>query len=287
LLIVPALAVACDTILSGVSVACVRFSPDGTRIAYTAGGHLYMLDDPQTPLIEADWVSWSPDGERLVVERGGDLWFYEIGSGALQQLTDTPAVQENDPDWSSDGDKIAYGLNTPWPGKLMVYSISAGQHVEVFENVELTGEVRRPHWSPDGSRVLADLEGLVSSAVARVQGPIATIIEYPSGSPSPIPGSVGQWPHHARWHPSGLWLMLATISQGQFYSILGVRVTDGETVELRYNGNFGIATLDWAPSGSQWIFSSGGGGGYLELCDSPPVAIEPTTWGAIKASFNQ
>jgi Tol biopolymer transport system component len=276
----------CNTVLSGVRVDCARYSPDGARIAYSAGGQLYLLDTPGAPLVDADWCSWSPDGTRLVIERTSDLWIYDLGSGGLVQLTATAAAEE-DPDWSADGDKIAYCLNDPWPGRLMVYSFSTGEHVEIFRNTQYGAEVSAPAWSPDGTRIVLDLDGLLAARAQANPDPIATIIDYPGGTSSTVPCYGCPWPYGARWHPGGEWLLL-TSRYLRDYTIYAVHVASGQTVEVRYNGDARTTTLDWHPGGYEWLLAySVGGVGYFQICPPPAVPVANATWGSMKARFHR
>jgi len=274
----------CNTVLSGVRVACARYSPDEARIAYVAGGQLYLLDAPQTPLLDADWCSWSPDGTRLVLERGGDLWIYELGSGGLVQLTATAAAEE-DPDWSRDGDKIAYCVNDVWPGRLMVYSFSTGEHVEICSS-PYGATVQAPAWSPDGTRIVIDADGLLGAGPpATNPDPIATIVDYPGGTSSPVPCYGCVWPYGARWHPGGEWLLL-TGHHIRDYAVYAVNVASGQTTEVRYNGDSGTTALDWHPHGSEWLFAYlTSGVGVFQICPSPAVPVANATWGGAKARF--
>jgi Tol biopolymer transport system component len=277
----------CVTVLSGVRVDCARYSPAGAGIAYIAGGQLYLLEAPSAPRTNADWCSFSPDGTRLVLERQRDLWIYEIASGGLTQLTATTAGEEN-PDWSRDGDRIAYCVNDVWPGQLMVYSFSTGEHVEIFRNNVYGATVHAPAWSPDGTRIVLDLAGLVAAGTQEqvtIPDPTAWIVDYPAGTSTPVRCYGCGWEHGARWHPGGEWLLL-TGHYLSFYTIYAVNVASGQTTEVRYNGGFGTTTLDWHPRALEWAFAYyAPGGGYLQLCPSPAVPVADATWGSAKARF--
>jgi Tol biopolymer transport system component len=273
-----------------VRVTCARYSPDGERIAYVVDGQLYMLDAPGAPLLAADWCSWSPDGTKLVLERGGDLWTYDVASGGLVQLTSTP-VPENDPDWSPDGDKIAYCLNDAPPGKLMVYSFSSGEHMEIYRG-QFGPEVRAPDWNPGGTRIVLDLAGFVGPGRGTKdwgvenQHRYAVIVDYPGGSSSPVP-CYCSGAYSGRWHSGGEWLLVAA-EYNNDYAVYAVHVPSGGTVEVRYNGNFAIPTVDWRPSGAEWLLSSVPSvGGYLEICPAPAVSVTSATWGSVKALFRR
>src|SRR5262244_318850 len=107
------------------SVFGAAWSPDGQQIAFisdiagrfnlwkvnASGGwpiQLTQSDDRQYN------AAWSPDGKWIVYQQdhaGDELWdLYAVPSdgGEVINLTNTPAVREENPRWSKDGSTIAF-----------------------------------------------------------------------------------------------------------------------------------------------------------------------------------
>ena len=115
------------------------YSPDGRRIAFTSGrsapagseddaaySESYVMSADGSAVrritnnvgLRDSGPSWSPDSRSLVLGRGPsadfgptDLVIIDLATGAERQLTHTPGVYEETPDWSSDG------LPNPLPGR--------------------------------------------------------------------------------------------------------------------------------------------------------------------------
>ena len=95
-----------------------RPSPDGSRLAFTALGDLYVQDWPAgTPerIVDLDGngvhnPSWSPDGRRLAFvswddASGGGIHVVDADGGGLQRLTQTPGYYQETV-WSLDGSRV-------------------------------------------------------------------------------------------------------------------------------------------------------------------------------------
>ena len=95
------------------------YSPDGSKLAFTALNRLYVMDFPNgtpTRLTKNNFTeaqpSWSPDGTQIVFttwqQGGGHLYKVNTsGRSTLTQLTNQPGIYSN-PNWSYNSNRIAF-----------------------------------------------------------------------------------------------------------------------------------------------------------------------------------
>jgi Tol biopolymer transport system component len=110
------------------------WSPDGTKIAFGSGQIWVMGADgsnvrevlpnrfEQYQGDEAHHTSgatWSPDGTKLAFHRGGelpylvnDIYVTDLDGSNVGNLTQTPILSEQEPDFSPDGSKICFTLHS-------------------------------------------------------------------------------------------------------------------------------------------------------------------------------
>jgi len=153
--------------------AAPSWSPDGLWLAYEAylasaeAGDLEILirpvDGSQEPvrLTEssgADYApAWSPGGRTIafVSSRSGDLeiWLADLDKEGdrFQNLSREPFTQQNHPDWSPDGSRLAWSSSGP-DGVESLYLWSAGQPDLAAVRLE---SASWPAWGPDGAHLLA------------------------------------------------------------------------------------------------------------------------------------
>jgi dipeptidyl aminopeptidase/acylaminoacyl peptidase len=160
-----------------VGLAEPRWSPDGTRLAYTSSpsenaSQIMLFDGvaarPVTPLKRgvADGApAWSPDGTRLAFTRTGgrrprdwasSLVVRDLATGAervLARVTVFPRLSSLAyPSWSPDGRLIAYtrsalGRNARFRPEVRVVGAAGGA------SRTLVADAQDAAWSPDGRRL--------------------------------------------------------------------------------------------------------------------------------------
>ena len=165
-----------------------RFSPDGSRIAFTSdrsgGDNIWTMDSngdsPRQITHETFRLlnnpSWSPDGNYVAARKHfttsrslgtGEIWLYHIGGGSNQsgqQIVERPseAFQKElgEPMFAPDGLSLYYSQNST-PGNTFIYRQDSNKEVFQIRRLKLAdgqidtvvggpGGAVRPTPSPDG-----------------------------------------------------------------------------------------------------------------------------------------
>lgn len=172
-----------------------NLSPDGRRIVFESG-RLRIPGDPdnlsdlfimnsdgsnQRHLVRGSSASWSPDGKHIAYHasasgRGtinrtnpgaatsdSDIFILTVdhvlsGKGKPRNLTNDPAMIDEDPDWSPDGKAIAftrYGINIPHDKTTSaeIFLINPNGREKPIRLTQNNFEERGPAWSPDGKQL--------------------------------------------------------------------------------------------------------------------------------------
>lgn len=107
------------------------------------GNEVNLTDDP--------WFnaqpSWSPDGNRIAFNRGHHIYVMDSDGDNLMQLTDK--FTDREPAWSPDGEKIAFNRFTALKHQIWIMDADGGNEVQLTN----WGANYKPAWSPDGVRI--------------------------------------------------------------------------------------------------------------------------------------
>ncbi len=162
-----------------------RFSPDGTKIAFTSdrggGDNLWIMNrdgsDKRQVTTETFRLlnnpDWSPDGQYLIGRKHfttarslgtGEIWMYHLGGGEgvalVKKPNETYQKELGEPVFAPGGGSIYYSHNTT-PGDIFIYAQDSNAEVFAIERFDIaTGETTRiaggaggavrPAPSPDG-----------------------------------------------------------------------------------------------------------------------------------------
>jgi TolB protein len=151
------------------------WSPDGTRIAFLT--EQPFGTQPDLWVMDADGsgkrritddaayengITWTPDGARIAFEKDGDIWTVAPDGTGPRNLTGTPDAAEVSPDFSPDGEKLAFAGNLDnGDREIFTMNLDGGALTNVTDDNAHEDE---PAWSPDG-RKIAFRKNLVSSGI--------------------------------------------------------------------------------------------------------------------------
>jgi Tol biopolymer transport system component len=154
-----------------------RWSPDGSRIAFSRGGSVMVMnadgDEEQTAMQSgssgepcrtgAIVGGWSPDGEKIVYYSSmagvdGTLYWIcsvELESGDVDVLVSEPEGKIHaEPSWSPDGTTIAFRDDRDRSGTgfdIFILDLESGEETNLTNSPALDIE---PTWSPDGEWIV-------------------------------------------------------------------------------------------------------------------------------------
>jgi flagellar hook assembly protein FlgD/fibronectin type 3 domain-containing protein len=132
------------------------FSPDGTKIAYTAydnGYRLYLFDRVAGAIVltialpdYASEFAFSPSGTQIALNMNGQLWILDLPTGGMTQLT-TDGYALSSPVWSPDGQKIVYVFTPDFStASLRLIDVTSKSVTDLDTNPV----IEPPVFSPDG-----------------------------------------------------------------------------------------------------------------------------------------
>lgn len=115
-------------------------SPDGAAMAYRdLDGALWiekrLTGEKKMIASKGDFPRWSPDGKKIAYQAGGRIRLYDLELQNSILLTDSPDGNECDPTWSSDSDNVIFlrGKNL-WMKSLasgMLFQLTSGYQVSI------------------------------------------------------------------------------------------------------------------------------------------------------------
>ena len=133
--------------------------PFTARVQRTISGQAYQafrINDEPMPVTYTRWQTGSPDGSRLAFTVAGRVWVMELPGGEPRRLTlDSDPHFEYAPSWSPDGLWIAYTtVDETGAGYVMKIPANGGEPQQVSVDY---GEYSHTRWNPEGTEILATL----------------------------------------------------------------------------------------------------------------------------------
>lgn len=264
-------------------------SPDGRTIAFTLLGDIYTMPIAGgTPRRIAEGLAWevqprfSPDGTRIAFtsDRGGgdNIWTMNADGSNKQQVTKEEFRLLNQPSWSPDGKYIAAkkhfttgrSLGT---GEVWLYHASGGGGVLLVKRAseQLQKELGEPTFSPDGKGIYytrnitrgpifeyaqdsnTDLFNIERYDMATTE--VTTVASGAGGSVRPNPSPDGKMIAFVRRERAKSKLYVRDLASGEerkIYDALDQDVQETWAVTGVY------PNMDWTPDSKSVVFWAGG-----------------------------
>ena len=267
----------------------VDVAPDGQTIAFTLLGDIYTMPiSGGTPKRISEGLSWdvqprfSPDGTRIAFtsDRGGgdNIWVMNADGSDKRQVTKEDFRLLNQPTWSPDGRFIAAKKHytterSAGTGEVWIYHVSGGGGVQVVEraNERLQKELGEPAFAPDGSAIYYTRNTTPGNTFEYAQdsqsgifaierhdlatGEVTTAVSGYGGAVRPAPSPDGKELAFVRRDKdqSQLWVKdLASGRERMIYGALDLDVQETWAVTGVY------PNIDWLPDSSAIVFWAGG-----------------------------
>ncbi|WP_073973109.1 amidohydrolase family protein [Erythrobacter donghaensis] len=267
----------------------VDVAPDGKTIAFTLLGDIYTLPiEGGTPKRISEGLSWdvqprfSPDGTRIAFtsDRGGgdNIWVMNADGSDKRQVTKEDFRLLNQPAWSPDGRFIAAKKHytterSAGTGEVWLYHVSGGGGVQVVEraNERLQKELGEPVFAPDGSAIYYTRNTTPGPIFEYAQdsqagifaierhdlatGEVTTAVSGYGGAVRPAPSPDGKEIAFVRRDKDQTQLWVKDIASGRERMIYGKLDLD---VQETWAVTGVYPNMDWLPDSSAIVFWAGG-----------------------------
>lgn len=272
---------------SGEQLTTPRFSPDGSRIAYTSRDphdHAALVIMDASGAVQAKVrrrysdgsVCWSPDGKSLYFTQAEinngfntfqDLYSYDVARDAVTRLTTGQRL--GDVDISPDGTRFAAVVSARGSQNLVLLDVKgAGTAVSRQMTAHVQQRVASPRWSPDGATIsytVTDNSGQTS----------VHLLDAASGSDRALftaPHTIA----YPVWTRDGSALVYVSDETGVF-NLFAHDLKDGTSYQVSHLLG-GALQPDLAPDGTSAIFSSYDSRGF----SIARIALDRKTWSAAR-----
>lgn len=196
------------------------------------------------PSMLLDYPDWSPDGTLIAASYteacvedtpcNFDLYILDPAAFLATQLSDT-TVSEWVPQWSPDGQKIAFSSDLDGDSEIYVINRDGSNLVQLTDNSGYDG---RPRWSPDGA--------LISFETDREGGDWDIFIMNADGSHArPVTANDGTNDWMQSWSPDGKWLVYVSDMDGN--NELNVIDINGRNQQQLTSNEYADQSPVWIP----------------------------------------
>jgi Tol biopolymer transport system component len=233
------------------------WTPTGDRILFDGGtnnsDHLFSISAAGGSMrqllsgsaLESD-PAISPEGTRIAFDRGSPpnthasgIFLMNVDGSHVTRITTPPAAAAGGdafPSFSPDGTKLAfvrYGNSDGTGGAIYIVGVDGKGLRQVTPT---TLDAARPHWSPNGSKLLFGTPG--AFVVTTLDGSNVYVVNVDGSGLTELTHFVGNdWANNPAWSPDGTMIVFDQFVDGTHYVALVVMRADGS-----------LPTVIWHPT---------------------------------------
>ena len=240
-------------------------SSDGKNIVFERDGYLYDYNtdgdklqqvNPQVlsddvlahPVLKKlgpsiSYASLSPSGVRVAVEARGEIFSVPVKSGDTRDLTNTQGVRERFPNWSPDGQTIAYASDEGGTWQLYTMPQMGGTATKITD-IPST-EFSAIGWSPDSKKIAFSTRDYKIHVVDVAS---KTTEDFDQDDQNPIQAF--------DWSPDSKWIAYVKTAKDLFGSVWLYNVESGNSTQIT-DGYFRDDSISFDLSGKYLYVISG------------------------------
>jgi Tol biopolymer transport system component len=228
-------------------------------------------------------------GQRSADDEPG-LFVANVGGTGFRRVDSLPRGDKQTPNWSPDGQKIAFRWSLADETNTMLAVIGADGRS--FVNLSKVTGLRgwSPSWSPDGKQ-------LVAAATPKAHEPPSLYVMNADGSSVHRITQRGREAQYPSWSPDGEWIAFTFVVDGGF-DLFKIRPDGSDPTALTNDGTQGTNNWPmWSPDSAQiaygregvlWIMNADGSHKRLVTDDGGvPAAWAPGPYIAFGCSLPQ
>jgi dipeptidyl aminopeptidase/acylaminoacyl peptidase len=229
------------------------WSPDGTRLVVTSRTGPSDAKAPSSDVRHYKHLSYKFNDTGWFDDKRSHIWVVDVSSGAARQITSGEDWNDSDPQWSPDGNLIAFvsdrtgrAFDESRNSDVFVIDSDGGPITKISDHEE---EDSSPRWSPDGKQI---------AFTGRLrERDHAKIFLAPSSGGAPsrnVSPELDLIPGNLKWSEAGRALYFETGVRGETH-LFRVEVKDGKIKQVT-KGARSVRAVDMSDRARRMVYTA-------------------------------